>query len=772
MLNFKIFKPIFILIFRLFIDFIKESSTNEPVWHGYFIAALFFIVSTVQSLMLNYYFYVMFIIGMRVRTVLISAIYRKALTLSNTARKITTTGEIVNLMSVDAQRFVDLLPFLNLIWSSPLQILLTIYFLWMELGASVLAGLAVMILMIPLNGFISSYQRKLQTKQMKKKDERIKVINEILNGIRVIKLYAWEIPFIRKVSSIRKNEIEYMKKNGYLHASTSFLWTCSPFFVSFVTFAIYVFSSKDNILDPKKAFVSLSLFNLLRFPMSMLPMMISMLISASVSITRLNRFLNSSELENYVERNSILPDDAIISIENGKFSWGDTDETVNTDIKQKSKTKVKDNKDDANEEPLLNDQSKKKNELILQSINLKIQKGSLVAIVGHVGSGKSSLLSAILGEMECLEGKVSINSSATIAYITQLAWIQNATLRDNILFGQPYIENHYNSIIDMCALKPDIAILPAGDQTEIGEKGINLSGGQKQRVAIARACYANSDIILMDDPLSAVDSHVAKHIFNKVISNRNGYLKDKTRVLVTNNISLLPDVDQIIVFSRGQISEIGTYSQLMSNSGKFAEFVREFAQNEKDGDTDSTGELNRTSSIGGRDERLSMSPNKSKNSTTTGANKLIESERTETGKVRFSVYSTYFRSMTYLWLILMTLGFIGMQTASVFSNIWLAIWSNDKVSIGNITDEDIELRNFRLAIYGGLGFIQSMCIFLGAISMANGVVHCSRTLHRLLLEKILRSPMQFFDTTPLGRIVNRFSKDIDTIDTTISHTLR
>lgn len=723
--------------------------------------------------MLNYYFYVMFMIGMRVRTALISAIYRKALTLSNTARKMTTTGEIVNLMSVDAQRFVDLLPFLNLIWSSPLQILLTIYFLWMELGASVLAGLAVMIMMIPLNGFISSYQRKLQTKQMKKKDERIKVINEILNGIRVIKLYAWEIPFIRKVESIRKNEIEYLKKTGYLQASSSFLWTCSPFFVSFVTFAIYVFSSKENILDPKKAFVSLSLFNLLRFPMSMLPMLITMLVSASVSIARLNRFLNLSELENYVERDSILPDDTIILIENGKFFWGDTDETVCLDFKQKSKAKVKGHKD-ANEEPLLDDQSKKKNELILQSINLKIQKGSLVAIVGHVGSGKSSLLSAILGEMECLEGKVCINSCATIAYITQLAWIQNATLRDNILFGQPYNEHHYNAIIDMCALKPDIAILPDGDQTEIGEKGINLSGGQKQRVAIARACYANSDIILMDDPLSAVDSHVAKHIFNKVISNRNGYLKNKTRILVTNNISLLPDVDQIVVFSHGEISEIGTYSQLMSSSGKFSEFVREFTQNEKDGDSDSTGELNRTSSIGGRDERSSISPIKSNQATatTSGGNKLIESERTETGQVRFSVYSTYFRSMTYLWLILMTFGFIGMQTASVFSNIWLAIWSNDNVTIGNITDEDVQLRNFRLSIYGGLGFIQSLCIFLGAISMANGVVHCSRTLHRLLLEKVLRSPIQFFDTTPLGRIVNRFSKDIDTIDATISHTLR
>ncbi|OTF77184.1 hypothetical protein BLA29_002535 [Euroglyphus maynei] len=767
-------------LLKMFIGFIKKPSAEEPIWHGYFIAALFFLIATIQSFMLNYYFYIMFVIGMRLRTSFISAIYRKALTLSNASRKHTTTGEIVNLMSVDAQRFVDILPFLNLIWSSPLQIALTVYFLWMELGPSVLAGLGVMVLMIPINGFISSYQRRLQMKQMKKKDERVKVINELLNGIRVIKLYAWEVPFIRKVSNIRNSEIDYLKKNGYLHSVTSFLWTCAPFMVSFVTFTIYVLSSDDNVLDPQKAFVSLSLFNLLRFPLSMLPMLISMLVSCSVSITRLNRFLNSPQLENYVDRDEELPDNLDIRIDNGTFCW-ETGKMINDDGDDKSKRKKnkKKQKNKSNDHEAENDDEQNKTTLLLKndendgpkqtsftlkSINLEIEKGSLVAIVGPVGSGKSSLISAILGEMECMEGRVRINHSSSIAYVTQQAWIQNATLRDNILFGKAFVKSRYDSIIDMCTLKPDIAILPGGDQTEIGEKGINLSGGQKQRVAIARACYTQSDIILMDDPLSAVDSHVAKHIFSRVISNRTGYLKNRTRILVTNNISLLPEFDQIIVLNHGKISETGTYSQLMASSGKFSDFVREFASNEKqENDSDSTtGELYRTSSLS-KDNPIT--PAKKSD------DKLIESERTETGEVKFSVYITYFRSLTCLWLLIIFIGFIGMQTASVFSNVWLAMWSNDHNSV-NITDEEIRLRNHRLTVYGGLGFIQALFVLIGAIALANGVVHSSRTLHRLLMERIMRSPVQFFDTTPLGRIVNRFSKDIDTIDSTIPHTMR
>ncbi len=262
----------------------SKPSYVEPVWHGFFIAVLLFVTAMVQSVMLNYYFQVMFEIGMRVRTALISAIYRKSLNLSNSARKGTTSGEIVNLMSVDAQRFVDLLTFINLVWSAPLQIFLAMYFLWLELGPSVLAGLLVMILMLPLNALLAGYQRKLQIKQMKQKDERVKTMNEILSGIRVIKLYAWEKSFMKNVFKIRNIELANLKHMAYLGCATTFLWTCAPFLVALVTFAIYVLIDDSHILDAQKAFVSLALFNLLRFPLTMLPQMITFIVMVSLSL--------------------------------------------------------------------------------------------------------------------------------------------------------------------------------------------------------------------------------------------------------------------------------------------------------------------------------------------------------------------------------------------------------------------------------------------------------------------------------------------------------
>ena len=563
--------------------------------------------------------------------------------------------------------------------------------------------------------------------------------------MKVIKLYGWEIPFISKVNTIRDSEINMLKNISYISAFTSFLWTSAPFLVSFVTFALYVMVSDQNVLDAKKAFVSLSLFNLLRFPLTMLPQMITSVVMASVSVTRLNKFLNSSQLDTYITRNE--SDTDAINIEGGVFVWESDTKKEEDDDKttedETNKTTEETNQEDIEKKlvngaatELKNGNGAAKNGnanasngskiITLNGINLTVKKGSLVAIVGHVGSGKSSLLSAILGDMERVEGTVNVARDETVAYVAQQAWIRNATLRENILFGSEYIKSTYDSIIEMCALKPDIAILAGKDETEIGEKGINLSGGQKQRVAIARACYQPSSLVLFDDPLSAVDSHVAKHIFQKVLSNTSGYLRDRTRVLVTNNISLLPDVDHIVVLSGGQISETGTYHQLLSNNGKFAEFVHEHS-NEKPEDNDeldtsadqSSSSLRRNRTMSSGSESKSASLNRQKSvAQEQEQQKLIEAERAETGNVKWSIYSNYFRSLTFVWLTLMFLGFVGMQIASVGSSVWLAVWSNDNTDEkmfakmqGNDTlivqsEDDIKLRNMRLTVYGLLGLFQ------------------------------------------------------------------
>ncbi|CAH0555483.1 unnamed protein product [Brassicogethes aeneus] len=748
-------------ILGLLIVYVKE---NQEEWKGYFYAALLFGTATIQTLFLSQYFNRMFIVGMRIRTALVSTIYKKAMKISNVARKETTVGEIVNLMAVDAQKFVEFTAYINMIWSAPLQICLSLYFLWYELGPSVLAGLAVMIVLIPVNGFIANKVKILQIKQMKNKDERVKLMNEILSGIKVLKLYAWEPSFENQVIKIRNKEIKVLKQSAYLNAGTSFIWSCAPFLVSLVTFATYVLVDERNVLDANKAYVSISLFNILRFPLSMLPMMISNWVQTYVSIKRINNFLNAEELDPhnvFHDKDEVDP----MVIENGTFSWG--------------------------EDP------------ILKNINIRLPKGSLTAVVGSVGAGKSSLILASLGEMEKNSGRV--NTIGSIAYVAQQAWIQNATLKDNILFGKPYDQRIYNKVVKACALKPDFDMLPAGDQTEIGEKGINLSGGQKQRVSLARAVYADSDIYLLDDPLSAVDSHVGKHIFDQVIGP-NGMLSGKTRILVTHGITYLPQTDRILVIKKGEISESGTYKELLSTKGSFSEFLmqhitqdnstdldeleevpeelkREFLRHRsrvsesvsETGSEKANGSLQRqksTDSGGEKGRQRSQSTDDSKSQSANDGEKLIEAEKAETGSVSWEVYKYYLKSIGFFLTFATIVLNMVFQGFSIGSNIWLGVWADDNELMVNGTQNTAK-RDMYLGVYGALGIGQVFAIFLSVLALYVGTLNAAKLLHWLLLQNIVKVPTTtFFDVTPVGRILNRFSKDIDTLDNVLPMTIR
>ncbi|KAI7815048.1 ABC subfamily C member [Rhyzopertha dominica] len=739
-------------ILKLLIVFVEN---RESQWKGYLYAIALFVTALIQTLVLSQYFNRMFIVGMRIRTALVSAIYRKALRMSNSARKESTVGEIVNLMSVDAQKFTDLTAYLNMIWSAPLQIILALYFLWDILGPSVLAGLAVMIILIPVNGYIANRVKILQIKQMKNKDERVKLMNEILSGIKVLKLYAWEPSFEQQILKIRTKEVDVLKQAAYLNAGTSFIWSCAPFLVSLVTFATYVLVDEANVLDATTAFVSLSLFNILRFPLSMLPMMISNMVQAGVSVQRINKFMNCEELD----PTSVSHDpseSAPLIIENGTFSWG--------------------------EDP------------ILKNINLRLEKSSLSAVVGSVGAGKSSLVSAFLGEMDKISGRV--NTVGSIAYVAQQAWIQNATLQDNVLFGKPLDKKKYDAVIEACALKPDFDMLPAGDQTEIGEKGINLSGGQKQRVSLARAVYANADVYFLDDPLSAVDSHVGKHIFEKVIGP-DGLLRDKTRVLVTHGITYLPQADKIIVLKDGEVSEIGTYQELLDKKGDFSDFLMQHMNEAKDEEDDSVPELRtqvsrlsesvsetgsdrangslqrqKSSDSNSLIRQRSVSVDEKRKSETVAGEKLIEAEKAETGSVKWEVYKHYIKSIGIVLTVLTVLLNVVYQAFSIGSNFWLTIWSNDNETVVNGT-VDTGKRDMYLGVYGALGIGQAISIFISSLALYVGTLNGAHMLHNLLLLNVVRAPCTtFYDVTPVGRILNRFSKDIDTLDNVLPMTLR
>uniref|UniRef100_G3N5J3 Multidrug resistance-associated protein 1 n=1 Tax=Gasterosteus aculeatus aculeatus TaxID=481459 RepID=G3N5J3_GASAC len=715
-------------ILRLLIRFVNNSSA--PSWHGYFYTALLFICTCVQSLILQKYFHVCFVSGMRLRTAIIGAVYRKALVISSEARRTSTVGEIVNLMSVDAQRFMDLITYINMIWSAPLQVVLALYFLWQNLGPSVLAGVAVMVLMVPINAVIAMKTKTYQVAQMKSKDSRIKLMNEMLNGIKVLKLYAWELAFKDKVSKIRESELQVLKKAAYLGAVSTFTWICAPFLVALSTFAVYVLIDEHNVLDAQKAFVSLALFNILRFPLNMLPMVISSMVQASVSLKRLRVFLSHAELqEDGVDHKAAVGTSHSVSIVDGVFSWSRAESPT------------------------------------LKRLNVCIPEGSLVAVVGHVGSGKSSLLSALLGEMDKLEGSVAVKGS--VAYVPQQAWIQNATLRENIMFGQESREAWYQRVVEACALQPDLEILPAGDETEIGEKGVNLSGGQKQRVSLARAVYCERDVYLLDDPLSAVDAHVGKHIFEQVVGPQ-GLLKDKTRVLVTHGLSYLPQADLILVLVEGEVSEMGSYQHLMATEGAFAEFQRTYAAVEHadhDGEPFCTPhrldavKVSRVSKPGQTGEEDKVPGKKAKQAE---GGKLTEADKASTGRVKLSVFGSYLKAIGVLLSCVSLLMFLAQHLGSLSSNYWLSLWTDDPVVNGTQPN-----RRMRLGVYGALGLFQGLAVFGYSLSGSIGGILASRCLHQSMLYDVLRSPMSFFERTPSGNLVNRFAKEIDTIDSLI-----
>ena len=627
------------------------------------------------------------------------------------------------------------------------------------------AGVAAIIISMPVTGILASLARKLQLQQMKDKDKRIKLLNEILSGIKVIKMYGWEHSFIKQTQDYRKKEINALQNIAWYFAVVIFISNSLPFLFGLSSFTVYIFMDEGQILSPQKAFVVLSYLQLLRMPLLILPIFVGMVVQASASLKRVNKFLNSTELDsNAIQRDKSSSD--AIKIQNGSFTW-----------------------DTSEDKPSLED------------INISIESGSLVAVVGMVGSGKSSLVSACLGDLHKSSGTISIQGS--VAYVPQTAWIQNATLKDNILFGESFNEELYKNIIDSCALTTDLEILTNGDMTEIGEKGINLSGGQKQRVSLARAVYSDSDLYFLDDPLSAVDAHVGKHIFKHVIGPE-GILKDKTRVLVTHGISFLPQVDNIIVVKDGKISEQGSFKTLIGMKGDFAKFLLEHMnENSTDDDLDKElekqlqeigSEINRkqfidtmisdkektpdtdssNNDLKGMERQKSVRQDiivKEKVNTTKGMkqqdSKLIEEETKETKEVKQEVYWYYMLRIGWTGIVVIMLSIL-YKGSAVGTDYWLSVWTNNTLGDSSIPEN----RDMYLGIYGLFGSILAISGMILHVALTYSTLGASSAMHNNMLDKVLRSPMSFFDTTPLGRIVNRFARDVDVCDNALPGNIR
>uniref|UniRef100_A0A8C7RIZ8 ABC-type glutathione-S-conjugate transporter n=1 Tax=Oncorhynchus mykiss TaxID=8022 RepID=A0A8C7RIZ8_ONCMY len=685
-------------VLSLLLGFMNEE--DAPLWKGYFYATLMFLLSCLQSLFNHQYMYTCFTVGMRVKTAVMGLVYRKSLVINSASRRTCTVGEIVNLVSADTQKLMDFVVYFNAVWLAPIEIALCLFFLWQHLGPSALAGIATVILIFPLNGFIAKKRSKLQV-QMKFMDGRIKLMNEILNGIKILKFYAWEKAFLEQVLGYREKELKALKKSQILYSISIASFNSSTFLIAFAMFGVYVLIDDKNVLDAQKVFVSMALINILKTPLSQLPFAMSTTMQAIVSLKRLGKYLCSEELKD--DNVAKAPLSTGVLIDNGTFSWT------------------------------------KEGPPCLKRINVGVPQGSLVAVVGHVGSGKSSLLSAMLGETEKRSGSVSIKGS--VAYVPQQAWIQNATVQDNVMFGREKQKTWYQRVLDACALLPDLEILPAGDCTEIGEKGLNLSGGQKQRVSLARAVYRKADVYLLDDPLSAVDAHVGQHIFDKVIGPK-GVLRDKTRVLVTHGMSFLPQADLILVLVDGEITESGSYQELLSRHGAFADFIHTFASNDrKESVTETAAQRGRTS--------------------------LGDTNSTNLQGMELEMYMEYFKTIGMAFIIPIVFLYAFQQGASLAYNYWLSLWADEPIVNGTQVDTDM-----KLAVYGALGFAQGIAIFGTTVAISVGGIIASRHLHMDLLKNVLRSPMSFFETTPSGNLLNRFAKEIDAIDCMIPDGLK
>uniref|UniRef100_A0A672VCH9 ABC-type glutathione-S-conjugate transporter n=1 Tax=Strigops habroptila TaxID=2489341 RepID=A0A672VCH9_STRHB len=700
-------------LLSLFLEFIEDQEA--PTWHGYFYAFTMFLLACLQTLFEQRYMYMCLVLGLRLRTAVTGLVYRKILVMSNASRKAATVGEIVNLVSVDVQKLMDLIIYFNGTWLAPIRIIVCFVFLWQLLGPSALTSIVVFLFLLPLNFVITKKRSQFQETQMKHKDERAKLTNAFLSDIKVIKLYGWEKTFMEKVLGIRTQELQALKRSQILFSASLASFHSSTFLIAFAMFAVYTLVDNTHVLDAQKAFVSVTLINILNTAHSFLPFSINAAVQVNCSYVPF-----SLAMSGVLSVSPCISAQASITIRNGTFCWS------------------------------------KEISPCLRRIDLTMPQGSLLAVVGQVGAGKSSLLSALLGELEMVDGCVSMKD--TVAYVPQQAWIQNASVEDNILFGKEMDETWFNTVIDACALKPDLESFPAGQKSEIGEKGINISGGQKQRVNLARAVYQKASVYLLDDPLSAVDAHVGQHIFEHVLGP-NGLLKDKTCVLVTHTINILPQVDNIVFLVDGTISEIGSYQELLQRNGAFAEFLHSHVTAEEN-----AGAVWTMVGVALEDPENCSPQNKHKYR---GEWVRRSSFKILIALVHTSIYAAYLKATGLPLCVYIILLFTCQQVVSFFRGYWLSMWTDDPVHNG--TQQHTELR---VGVFGALGVIQALGRFASTAAVLLGGVLASQKLFLQLLRNVARSPMVFFEQTPIGNLLNRFSKEMDAIDSVIPDKLK
>nr|XP_060643937.1 ATP-binding cassette sub-family C member 12-like isoform X1 [Anolis sagrei ordinatus] len=748
--------------------------------------------------------------AIRLKVAISTVAFEKLLTFKSMSH--ISFGEVINLLANDGYRMFEAALFCPLPVAVPLLMLVCSIYSCIILGPTALIGTLVYIVFIPIQMSMAKLTSVFRRAAILVTDKRVRIMNEILTCIKLIKMYAWEKSFAKAVKGIRRAERKILEKAGYVQSVNSALTPIVSTLSIVMTFFIHTLLNLE--LTASVAFSVIAMFNVMKFVIAILPFSVKAAAEAAVSLKRLKKILVTQIPPPYVI--SLKGSPNAVVLEDATLRWGSSSsECSPKGVKEATRsvtsateccakrgkgTTLNGNsicKDEAVPKPVTSPSQitivgkENSSSFALRNLNFTVAKGKILGICGNVGSGKSSVIAAILGQMYLQKGRVAVSGS--LAYVSQQAWIFHGTVRENILFGKPYNEQRYNYAIKVCCLKSDMDILPYADMTEIGERGLNLSGGQKQRISLARAVYANRDIYLLDDPLSAVDAHVGKHIFEECIKVA---LQGKTILLVTHQLQYLEFCDEIILLEDGEICESGSHAELMEAKGRYAHLIQNLHAEEATGPSDfldsravtGTAEVVQdnvpdVSFKGVENPAFDMSDETSEEPKkeleierdTAPANQLVQEEGRQEGSVTWKTYHTYIKASGgfILWFFLILL-FGLMIGCSAFSNWWLSYWleqgsggncssvQNITCSEGSITDNP-QLHFYQL-VYGMSIIGMIILSFIKGFVFTKTTLRASSNLHNTVFYKILQSPMSFFDTTPTGRVMNRFSKDMDELD--------
>ncbi|TYG74910.1 hypothetical protein ES288_D04G221500v1 [Gossypium darwinii] len=707
-----------------FVNFLTQKDDSSSYHYGLVLAFIFFFSKTVESLTQRLWYFGAHRIGIRVRAALTVLIYKKSLSTKFVGP---SNGKVINLINVDAERIGDFCWYIHGVWLLPIQVFLALVILYWNLGAapSVAAVFATILVMVS-NTPLANRQERLHSKIMEAKDSRIKVTSETLKSMRVLKLHSWEPTFLNKLLQLRETERNWLKKYLYTCSAVAFLFWASPTLVSVITFGVCILL--ETPLTSGTVLSALATFRILQEPIYNLPELISMIAQTKVSFDRIQEFLGEEDQRKFITSSGPKESGVAVEIKAGEYAWDSSSQSL-------------------------------KNPTIKITEKMKIMKGYKIAICGSVGSGKSSLLCSILGEIPRISGAV-IKVYGKKAYVPQRPWVQTGTIRENILFGKDMDDAFYERVLEACALNQDIEMWDNKDMSVVGERGMNLSGGQKQRIQLARAVYSDSDIYILDDPFSAVDAHTGTHLFKKCLK---GLLSEKTVIYATHQLEFLDAADLVLVMKDGLIVQSGKYEELIADSD--GELVRQMNAHRKSLDQMNPPQDN-DSLIAKPCQISQIEVIEEKYGDPICFGKLFErsqEEETETGRVKWSVYSTFvtaaYKGALVPVVLLCQVLFQGLQ---IGSNYWIA-WAteeNHKVSREQL------IGTFVMLSGGSSIFILGRAVLLATIA-----IETAQRLFLGMITSVFRAPISFFDSTPSSRILNRSSTDQSTLDTDIPYRL-